>query len=138
MTIFESAPISSCSSASFSRNFWTAPPAACRNIFLELSTTRDSAAINLGDGALDRVLLENFHGVLDFVAGAGGCRHRCLDVSRRTVDHRFHGENLDGHLRQLFLHQAEIANLFSERFALFRVSRSGHQYVLRAAHARSA
>ena len=79
------------------------------------------AAVDLGDGALDGIFLQNFHGVLNLISRARSRRHGRLDVSCRAVYHRFHRENLYGHLRQFFFHQAEIADLFSKRFALLRI-----------------
>src|SRR5258707_1062685 len=40
------------------------------------------AAVDLGNGALDGVFFEHFHGILDFVTGAGSRGHGRLDVSR--------------------------------------------------------
>ncbi len=94
------------------------------------------AAVNFCDRAFDRVLLENFHGVSDLVAGRRG--HHGFDVSRAAIHHRFDGKNLDGHFRQFFFHHAEIADLFSKGLALFRIFRSRREHVLRAAHAGSA
>ena len=73
---------------------------------------------------------------MDLVARAGSCGHRGFDVARRAVHHGFHRENLDGHLRELFLHHSEFANLFMKGFALFAILRGSHEHVLRSAYAR--
>ena len=79
---------------------------------------------------------KNFHGVGDLVAGR--CGHHGFDVAGAAVYHRFDRENLNGHLRQFFFHQPEIANLLAESFALLGVFRGGHQHVFRAAYAAGA
>ena len=96
------------------------------------------AAVHLGNRAFNRVFFEHLHRVLDFVARTCRCVHRAFDIPRRAVHHRLHRQNLYGHLRQLFLHHSEIADLFAKRFALFRVLRSGRQHVFRSAHTRRA
>src|SRR5258706_446354 len=102
-TIDSTAKIWMAISASFS--FMEAVAAKNLNGFIH-HKIEHFAAVNFGDGALDGVFLENFHGVLDLVAGAGSCGHRRFDVSCRAVHHRFDRKNLDGHLRQLFLHRS--------------------------------
>ena len=68
----------------------------------------------------------DLHGVLRFVAGARSRVHGRFHIAGAAVNHGFHGENLDGHFREFFFHQAEIANLFAEGFALFGIFGSGH------------
>ena len=50
-------------------------------------------------------------------ARSRGCRHRWLNLPGAAVHHRLHCEKLDGRLRQLFLHQAEVAIVFQKAFS---------------------
>ena len=49
----------------------------------------------------------DLHGVLRFVAGAGGGVHGRFHISGAAVNHGFDGEDADGHFRELFFDEAE-------------------------------
>ena len=86
------------------------------------------AAVHFRNRALDRVFLQHLHRVRCLIAARRA--HRRFDVPRRAVHHRLHRKNLYRHLRQLFLHQPEIADLLAKRFPLLRILRRCRQHIL--------